>query len=120
MEISFFKALITLINIVILARLPIRAWQCRSFMFKQEHGTFEWGFTIVFTMVWVTAMGAEIPALLVRYLSYYEFKIQLPQVLYVLNLWDRWHHLTLYLFLELLTHMWLTKKMPKIVPSVFG
>lgn len=120
MDISFVKAFITLINFIILIQIPINIIKCRNKIFKLEYDSFEWASMIVLTILWVVALSAEIPALIVRYLSYYKYHIQLPDILFVLNIWDRWLHLVFYLIFELYTYMQLNKKVPGIIKSTFG
>lgn len=114
-EIDVNKGVITAINAVILLGLPFMlGWHVKQAK-KQIHLSDAWMMQIIIIFVYCLAISAEIPALWVRWVSYYRLKLDLPDLLYALNTWDRWLHLVLYIFLFLLTYTFTRKKIPGII-----
>ena len=119
-EIEVNKAVITVINILILLGLPCMfAWhigQAKRLLHKSE----EWVIQILIIFVYGLAICAEIPALWSRYKSYYVLHLQMPDAIYKLSTWDRWGHLIFYVVLFMLTYTFTRKKIPRIVTDTLG
>lgn len=119
-EIDVNKAIITGINIIILLGLPcMLAWHIKKARSK-SHLSDEWMVQILIIFVYAIAISAEIPALWARWISYYQLNLKLPQLMYVLNTWDRYLHLFLYVVLFMLTYTFTRNKVPKIIRDTFN
>lgn len=119
-EIDVNKAVITVINVIILLGLPVMlGWhigQAKRLIHKSE----PWIIQILIIFVYALAICAEIPALWSRWIAYYELKMPLSDGLYKLTTWDRWSHLMVYAALFMLTYSFTRKKAPKIVSDTLG
>lgn len=119
-EIDVNKAVITIINVLILLGLPAMfGWhigQAKRLIHKSE----EWIIQILIIFVYGLSICAEIPALWSRWIAYYELKMTLSDSMYKLTTWDRWNHLIMYVAMFLLTYTFTRKKAPKIVSDTLG
>lgn len=114
-EIEVSKAAITAINVIILMGLPYMFfWHIKQARSK-DHLSYDWMVQILIIFVYGIAITAEIPALWIRLISYYQLKLVIPEGLYKLTTWDRWSHLCEYAALFLLTFTVTKRKVPKIV-----
>lgn len=114
-EIQLSKTIITVINIIILMGLPLMFWWHVRQARKKDHLSEDWMMQIIIIFTYGVAICAEIPALWVRWVSYYQLNIVLPEGVYKLSTWDRWNHACFYVVLFLLTHTFTKKKVPKII-----
>jgi hypothetical protein len=119
-EIDVNKAVITIINVLILLGIPVMfGWhiaQAKRLLHKSE----DWIVQILIIFVYGLAICAEIPALWARWIAYYSLNMKLPDSIYKLSSWDRWNHLIFYAALFLLTYTFTRKKAPKIVSDTLG
>ena len=114
-DIDVSKAVITVINIIILLGLPgMFIWHVKQVK-RCPHLSPDWMIQILILFVYMIAISAEIPALVARWIAYYELRMKLPQILYMLSTWDRWNHLFFYVALFLLTHTFTKKQVPQII-----
>ncbi len=119
-EIDVNKAVITVINVLILLGLPVMlAWhisQAKRLMHKSE----PWIIQILIVFVYSLAIAAEIPALWSRWEAYYNLHIVIPKTLYILTTWDREGHALFYAAFFLLTYTFTRKKAPSIIRDTLG
>ena len=114
-DIDVSKAVITVINVLILMGLPMMfIWHVRQVK-RCQHLSPDWMIQILILFVYMIAISAEIPALIARWIAYYQIHMKLPQILYMLSTWDRWNHLFFYVALFLLTHTFTKKHVPKVI-----
>lgn len=114
-EIEVNKAVITIINILILLGLPCMfTWHVRQTKIK-PHLSDDWIIQILILFLYGAAICAEIPALWVRWEAYYIYHIKLPEGMYKLATWDRWAHLIVYVVMFFLTYTFTKKKIPQVI-----
>ena len=115
-EININKAIITIINILVLIGIPIMARFHIIKAKKEIHLSYEWWIQIMFVIMYISCLTSEIPAFWSRYRAYYELKLTINDTsLYVLTTWDRWNHLLNYLIIYLITYSVSKKEIPNIV-----
>lgn len=114
------KAIITAINAIILLGLPgMLIWHIRRVKTK-KHLSDEWIIQLMFVFLYIISITAEIPALWVRWESYYVYNLPTPESLYKLTTWDRWSHLIFYVVLMVLSSTITRKKIPAIIKDTIA
>lgn len=117
-DIELSKIAITVINWVILMGLPIMfIWHIKHAK-KRKHLSDGWIIQILIIFAYGVAMFCEIPALWSRYLAYYVYQINMPDIIYTLSTWDRTGHLCYYAVFMLLTHVFTSNYIPKKVRDI--
>lgn len=95
-DIELSKIAISCFNCVILIGIPFMViWHIRKAK-KTEHASKDWISQVLFVIAYIIAFLAEIPALWSRYLAYYVYNINMPDIIYSLSSWDRILHLCFY------------------------
>lgn len=114
-DIEVSKVVITAINVIILLGLPFMlGWHIRR-MVKTNHGSYDWMMQLIIVFLYVIAISSEIPALWSRWVAYYELKMQIPEKLYVITMWDRWLRAIFYIFFFVFTFAFTVKRVPKVI-----
>lgn len=113
------KAVITVINIIVLGALPWWVYWHLQTRRQLNHMCYDWWIQTIIVMLYSSAICAEIPALWSRWKAYYELKMVMPDSLYILTTWDRWSHLLTYVILMFLTWSITYKRVPKAFTDTF-
>ena len=114
-EIDVNKAVITLINVIILLGLPsMLGWHVTQAK-RKLHKSDDWITQILIVIVYALAINAEIPALWSRWEVYYIQKLPLSKGLYFLTTWDREGHAIFYVALFFLTYTFTRKHIPQVI-----
>lgn len=117
---QIYQAIITAINLIILAGLPYWfVWHFRHARKIRSHSD-EWWIQILIIIGYGLAISCEIPALISRVLAYYDYNTRINNVIYILTLWDRWGRLTFYVLYMLLTWSIAKKRVPQVVKDTLS
>jgi hypothetical protein len=113
------KLVITVINVLVLGSLPFWfAWHIKQ-MKNLNYLSYDYWIQFIIVLLYGAAINAEIPALWSRWVSYYDYNLSLPKLIYVLTTWDRFGHLGLYLIIMFLTWSITYKRVPKTFTDTF-
>ena len=109
---------ITVINIIILFGLPFMLGYHVTRIRKFAVRDYEWYLQILYCLVYVSGIGTEIPAFLSRYLSYFYFKVEMPEVILSISAWDRTARSIFYIVLFICTYTSTKSYVPKTIRDI--
>lgn len=73
---------------------------------------------VLWVLVYIAAILAEIPAGLSRFLTYFHYHIQIPEVLYSITAWDRSGHGLFYVILFAASWSNTNNRLPRVVQNI--
>jgi hypothetical protein len=119
-DIELSKIAISALNFLILIALPcMLGWHITQAR-RRKHLSDGWIIQILIVFTYSVAIFAEIPALWARFLAYYIYRVEMPDILYTLATWDRTGHLFLYAVMMLLTHTFTSNYIPKSIRNMLS
>lgn len=119
-DIELSKIAISALNMIILVGLPFMFGYHVKQARRRKHLSDGWIIQILIIFAYSVAIFAEIPAFWGRFLSYYIYRVDMPDVLYTLTTWDRTGHLFFYAVLMLLTHTFTSNYIPKSIRNMLS
>lgn len=118
MEINIWQTLITIINCIIICCLPLMLVYHYKKIHIFEPRSYSRYMEVFGVIIYGSAIMAEFPALLSRWLTFYGYKLVLPEIIYSITSWDRSAHGWFYVMLFIYSWSNTNNRLPTTVQRI--